>query len=229
MVQLILQDARPSIIYSIGTAGGTRPDVRLGDTVVTNAAKIQLQKPENAGAGIDGQSFVCPGPFPSTDLLAQVQAQLMFRLSNVATYPALENALAQVHQKVPDSARFTLDDLLNDALRPEDLHEPRALPMAGTPLLTTDYYYIATGADASQWAVLEMDDAVIGYVAAQAGVDFAFFRNISDPLVPAAAADGTPIPDDVRDGWSGQIYQAFGLYTSFNGALTAWAAIAGRG
>lgn len=228
MVQLILADAQPSLILSIGTAGGSRPDVRLGDTVVTNAAHIQLQKPENAGSGIDGQTFTCTGAFPSEDLFAQVQAQLLFRMSSVATYPALESALAQVHRTVPDSSVFGLDDLLNDALRPESLHDPRALPMPGTPLLSTDYYYIATGDDAAQYAVLEMDDAVIAYVAGEAGVDYAFFRNISDPIVPAAAADGTPIPDAVRNGWSGQVYEDFGLYTSYNGALTTWAALAAR-
>jgi hypothetical protein len=228
MLQLILQDTQPSLILSIGTAGGTRPDVRLGDTVVTNAAHITLQKPENAGAGIDGQTFTSSGPFPSQDLYAQVQAQLMFRMSNVATYPALENALAEVHLTVPDSGDFGLEDLLNDALRPESLHDPRALPMPGTPLLTTDFYYIATGDDAAQYAVLEMDDAVIAYVAGQAGVDYAFFRNISDPIVPATTAGGTTIPDAVRDGWSGQIYKDFGLYTSYNGALATWASLAAR-
>lgn len=228
MVQLILADAQPSLILSIGTAGGTRPDVRLGDTVVTNAAHIKLQNPENAGAGIDGQTFTSSGPFPSQDLYAQVQAQLMFRMSSVATYPALQSALAQMHHAVPNSSQFGLEDLLNDAIRPESLHDPRALPMPGTPLLTTDFYYIATGDNAAQYAVLEMDDAVIAYVAGQAGVDYAFFRNISDPLVPAATAGGTTIPDPVRDGWSSQIYEGFGLYTSYNGALATWASLAAR-
>ena len=38
-------------------------------------------------------------------------------------------------------------------------------PTPGQPLLTTDYYFIASGDDAAQYAVLEMDDGVIGYVA----------------------------------------------------------------
>jgi nucleoside phosphorylase len=228
MVKLILEDTQPKVIYSIGTAGGTRLDVRLGDTVVTNAAYIKLEKPENADAGINNQSFVCEGSFPATTLFSAVQQQLFFHMSNVVTYPALQSALTELHKKVPDSANFGLNDLLNDALRPEDLHDSRALPMQGTQLLTTDYYYIATGDDAAQWAVLEMDDAVIAYAAAQAGVDYAFFRNISDPLVPSLTAAGATIPEDVRDGWSGLIYQDYGFYTSFNGALTTWAAIAGQ-
>jgi hypothetical protein len=32
----------------------------------------------------------------------------------------------------------------------------------------------------------------------------------------------------VRDRWSGLIYENFGLYTSFNGALATWSAIAGQ-
>lgn len=225
MVARILEDAQPAWIYSIGTAGGTRDDVRLGDTVVTNAAHIKLQNPENTGSPVNDQSFVCSDGFPSSDLFEAIQEQLYFSMNHVVTYPVLQNALAQLHQKVQDSAQFGLDDLLNAALRPEELQESRALPMQGTPLLTTDFYYIATGTDASQWAVLEMDDAVIAYVAAQQNVKYAFFRNISDPLVPNMTGGGETIPDDVRDQWSGLIYEDFGFYTSFNGAITSWATI----
>ncbi|HYN86905.1 MAG TPA: hypothetical protein VER55_00175 [Ardenticatenaceae bacterium] len=224
----ILQDVQPASIYSIGTAGGTREDVRLGDVAITNSAHIQLQKPDNAGSPINGQSFTCDGWFPATTLLQPAQEQLFFPMNSIVTYPALQNALAQLHGQVPDSANFTLDDLLNDALRPGALASSRALPMPGTPLLTTDYYYIATGADAAQWAVLEMDDAVIAYVAGQQGIRYAFVRNISDPLVPDTTSAGVTIPDEVRDRWSGLIYEDYGFYTSFNGALTTWAAIAAQ-
>jgi hypothetical protein len=74
-----------------------------------------------------------------------------------------------------------------------------------------------------------MDAAVVAWVAAQHGVDYLFVRNVSDPLVPAATASGAAIPEQVRNGWSSLIYEDFGLYSSFNGALTTWAVIAGGG
>jgi len=45
-------------------------------------------------------------------------------------------------------------------------------------------------------------------------------------MVPAVAGNGAPIPDEIREDWSSAIYTNFGLYSSFNGALTAWATIA---
>ena len=59
------------------------------------------------------------------------------------------------------------------------------------------------------------------------GVDYAFVRNISDPVVASKTTDGEVIPDNVREEWSSLIYKTCGFYSSFNGALTTWAAIAG--
>jgi nucleoside phosphorylase len=225
MVQQVLTDSKPSWIYSIGTAGGSREDLRLGDVPLTNVAHIQLEKPENGGVPISGQTFTCEA-FPSTDLLEPAQS-LMFDLSEVVTEAVLNDALTTLHGKYPDTQPFGYADLVNAPLDPANLGAPRALAMKGTPLLTTDYYYIAEGTDAEQYCFLEMDDAVIAYVAQQAGVNFAFARNISDPLVAVTGASGQPIPDDVRQDWSGQVYTEFGLYTSFNSAVATWAAIAG--
>jgi Phosphorylase superfamily len=225
MIEHILADASPKWIYSIGTAGGSRLNTRLGDVVVTNAGHIELKKPENAGVPIGGQTFT-GGAFPATGLFDAVRP-LFFDLRTVVTPGALASAIDQVHYQVPDSSGLDVPDMLNAALAPDNLYPSEAVPMPGTPLLTTDYYYIASGADADQWAVLEMDDAVIAYVAGKHGTSYVFVRNISDPVVPTQTASGTPIPDDARDSWSSQIYQGFGLFTSFNGALTTWAAIAG--
>jgi hypothetical protein len=224
MVDHVITDASPAWIYSIGTAGGSREDLRLGDVVITNAGHIELKNPENAGVKIAGETFTGTA-FPSTSLLETAQ-ELFVDMSSVVTDGALAAALQALHAKVPDSAPFAVADLLNSALDPASLKQSRAVPMEGTPLLTTDYYYIASGPDAEQWAVLEMDDAVIAYAAQEKDTNYAFVRNVSDPLVPTQTPAGVTIPDDVRDGWSGQIYQGFGLYTSFNGALTTWAAIA---
>jgi nucleoside phosphorylase len=75
-------------------------------------------------------------------------------------------------------------------LDPKNLKAPKPLPTPGKPLLTTDYYFIASADDAVQYAVLEMDGTIIGYVAEQAETPFTFVRNVSDPIVPATAHDG---------------------------------------
>jgi hypothetical protein len=49
----------------------------------------------------------------------------------------------------------------------------------------------ARGSDElAKYAVLEMDDTVIGSIAQQAGKSFTFVRNVSDPVVPTGGHDG---------------------------------------
>ena len=116
---------------------------------------------------------------------------------------------------------------MTQPLDPVSLSQPKAI-ISKKPLLTTDYYYIATGNNAAQYCFLEMDDAVIGYEAGKQGVDFVFVRNISDPLVADKTKKGKAIAGEVRDEWSSLIYENFGLYTTLNSALTTWATIAGK-
>jgi len=221
----ILDDSEVAWVYSVGTAGGSAESERLGDIVVTNSAHIQLKNPGNLGAPIDNQTFTC-GAFPSTRVVEEAQ-QLLFPLGTVVTDAALASLVQQLHAQVPDSVPFGLADLLNSSLGPENLDQPTPRPKPDVPLLTTDFYFIASGDDAAQWAVLEMDDAVIASVAGERDRKYAFVRNISDPIVPELASHGRLIPASVRDRWSGLIYENYGLFTSFNGAIVAWAAIAG--
>jgi hypothetical protein len=52
-------------------------------------------------------------------------------------------------------------------------------------------------------------------------VTFGSVRNVSDPLQNAA------LPSDAQGNWGSAVYDVFGLYTSFNGALVTWALLAG--
>jgi len=226
MLEQVVKESRASMIYSIGTAGGGHPSQQLGEVVITNSATIQLKNPKNANAGIDGQTFTCGGKFPQTDLMDTAVKQLMLPMSTVVTYPRLEQLVTALQQKVPTAAGLTLKDLMTPAVDPIQLHQPKVSPMAGQALLTTDYYYIADGD--SPYSVLEMDDAVIAYVAGQLGVDYAFFRNVSDPVVPTTGSTGQTLDTETRSGWSSLIYTDFGLYTSHNGAIATWATLAAR-
>jgi nucleoside phosphorylase len=65
-----------------------------------------------------------------------------------------------------------------------------------------------------------MDDAIIAKVCSAADVSFGFIRNISDPVQNAS------LPPEVQARWAQAMYDAYGFYTSFNSALTAWAVLA---
>ena len=214
MIQQVLDDSGCSWIYSIGTAGGSRDTSRLGDVGVTNAAHVLLQNANNLTGPIASGSAVTGTSFPPTGLIDSARS-LLYPLDKAVTEPVLATLLTGVQTLDPSAAQLQLGDLVNPAIDPSNLGEPDVHATPGVPLLTTDYYYIASGDDASQYAVLEMDDAVIGYVAQQAGKPYAFVRNISDPVVPTTAHDGAAIAEPVRDEWSGVIYKEFGLLHEF--------------
>jgi hypothetical protein len=213
-------------IYSIGTAGGTVLAEQLGDVTVTNAAEILLKCPDNANGPLKSGASVTGTTFPGKTVLDKVPP-LLYDMSQSVSEHSLEGLFTDLKKSVPDIGNVTLADLVNDAIDPSKLGEPHVFATAGKPLLSTDYYYIGEGDDAAKYVALEMDDAVIGYAAEQAGKSFAFVRNISDTLVPDTQADGTAIPYEVRKGWSGELYKKYGLYTAYNGAIVTAAAIVG--
>ena len=68
-----------------------------------------------------------------------------------------------------------------------------------------------------------MDDAVIGEACKGTATQFGFVRNVSDPVQNAA------LPATVQGNWGSAVYDAYGFYTSYNGALAAWAMLAWLG
>ncbi|HEX3746421.1 MAG TPA: hypothetical protein VHW09_20935 [Bryobacteraceae bacterium] len=226
MVLAAVADARPKRIYSIGTAGGAAVAQRLGDVAITNSGLLKLDMTTNLASGLNGETFTSNW-FPSFSLMAKAQ-QLFFPLNRLATEAALESVLTAAknskHEGAKELQPFSLSDLMNAAIDPANLGSPKAVNFQGTPLLTTDFYYIADSDTA--YACLEMDDAAVGHTAAGAGLDFVFVRNISDTLVPAESPSKQAIPAEARDAWSSAIYEAYGGFTSYNGALAAWATVA---
>jgi nucleoside phosphorylase len=226
MTQHVLDNSGCSWIYSIGTAGGNSVTSRIGDVAVTNAGHVLLKDAENQTPLVASGSTVTGPSFPSTDVIDSTRS-LLYRMGDAVTEPVLETLFQKVQTAEPSAGQLKLTDLVNEAIDPSKLGEPDVGATPRVPLLTTDYYFIASGDDSSEYAVLEMDDSVIGVVAQRAGKSFTFVRNVSDPIVPNVARDGTSIGDSVRTAWSAALYQEFGLLTSLNSALVTWAAIAG--
>jgi hypothetical protein len=201
---------------------------RIGDVAVTNCATCKLTLSENSSSPDNGKTFTCTSFFPNmTNLLPQVQQKLFYKLSNVATTAEWQRLLTQAQGESADKSLvpYSLADLMNAPIEPQNLGAPKAVNFKGTPLLTTDTYFIAQG-NSPQYAALEMDDAVIGAVATQLKVPFAFIRNISDTVIVTQDKKGNAIPSAARDAWSSVQYDHFGVYSSFNGALATWATLA---
>jgi hypothetical protein len=225
-LQELIQDVSPRRLYSIGTAGAATDKQNLGDVAITNCAHCQLTLKENLAD--DGKTVTCASFFPNTtNLLPNVQAKLFFKLSSVATTAEWQRVLTQVQNDPQDRSLvpYSLADLMNGPIEPANLSAPKAVDFKGTPLLTTDDYYIAPG-NTPQYAALEMDDGVVGLVAQRMKIPFAFIRNISDTVIVTQDKSGKAIPPDARKAWSSVQYDHFGVYSSFNGALAAWATLA---
>jgi len=230
MVRFILADTGADRIYSIGTAGGGRLDARLGDVVVTNAALLDLQRPQNVSDPDNGAMFRCQTWYPASALKAEVEQNLLYRLKDLLTPDAVNGLFVELRTRdADDPGQYTLDDLLNDPIRPQNLGTPFIHLWKDVPLLTTDFYFIGADQDAVAYSFLEMDDAVIAREAERLGVRYAFIRNISDPIVSTRTKSGQLLTDATRSDWSAVIYEQCGFFTSFNGALATWATIASEG
>ena len=226
-LQDVIADVQPSRLYSIGTAGAATTAQNLGDVAITNAASCRLTLPENDGSPESGQTYTCTTFFPNTtNLLPKVQDSLFYKLSTVATAQEWQRVLTQAQREPRDKslAPYSLQDLMNAPINPTNLGNPKAVSFRDVPLLTTDYYFIAEG-DSPQYAALEMDDAVIAAAASALKVPFAFIRNISDAVIVSKDQRGGTIPEAARAAWSSEQYNHFGVYSSFNGALAAWATL----
>jgi nucleoside phosphorylase len=102
---------------------------------------------------------------------------------------------------------------------------PRAAPVndltpEGSLLTATSFVVANTSGSLATFACVEMDDAVIGKVCKANDIAFGFVRNVSDPVQNAE------LPSSIQGDWGSLVYEAYGFYSSYNGALAAWALIA---
>ena len=224
LVETLIEQTGVNTIISTGTAGGSSVSQPLGDVMLTTRAHINLEKPENLKlCDYNNQTITGFDFFSDSPLFASVQNKLMMPLSSIWNTSAIAEAISELNNQT--GTAYTEKDLVNEPLQPSALKNNRINFCPNQPLLTTDYYFISQGKIFDEYCFLEMDDAVIAHQCSKKRVGFGFIRNVSDPIVTETDAAGKAIPEDVREDWSGIVYQLCGFYTSFNSALTSWAAI----
>jgi len=214
LIRLLISQTRPGLVLSIGTAGGARPLDHLGTVRAVSAATLyqpgrpQTSWPEYRNAWHAADTTINHAGF--AELLVPV--------------PTRESDLQALCQQLNEQhgSAYTLPQL-----DPHGLNRAAALPQiddqtGGTAsLLTTSTFVVGTtSGNYASFACIEMDDALVGEACSSAGTAFGFVRNVSDPVQNAA------LPARVQGDWGSLVYDAYGLYTSVNGALTAWAMLA---
>jgi hypothetical protein len=205
-----IQSVKPKLILSIGTAGGARPTDPIGTVnVVHTDVLYESNQPQNLWPSYSNAWK------PNWTLLSSSGfGQLLFAV------PTKTGDLASIGTQFNSfySTNYPLSEL-----NPGDLNMGASVPAinnltpTGTALVTAKSFVVATtSGNLANFACVEMDDAVIAK-AASGKTGFGSVRNISDPIQNAQ------LPEKVQGNWGEAIYTAYGMYTSYNGAIAACA------
>jgi nucleoside phosphorylase len=213
LIGRIVSNAKPKLILSTGTAGGARPTDHIGTVNVVHAATLYESKqpqstwPEYTNAWHAGWGLMSHAGFK----------KLLFPVPT--TLSDLQSICSQFNSFWGVS--FTLTDLNPGNVNTADSQPAmNNLTTAGTPLLTTDSFVVGTNSgNLGSFACVEMDDAIIAEICVASKIAYGSVRNISDPV------QNSTLPDKIQAHWGQAIYDAYGLYTSYNGAIAAWAVL----
>jgi nucleoside phosphorylase len=217
----IIDEAKPSLVLTVGTSGGVKHEHDLGDVVVTRGAKFRLSD-EFAKEPFAGKVYRSDWKIP-TKHFADAE-QLMGRHADELKEPDF----------APPTKRYAFGGppLKSDPPNAPSIHldDGTAMPEFH-PILTTDFFEFGTSANNlwTEGCAVEMGDAVLGLVAEELGdaaPDWAIVRNLSDPMINGDLPT-KPRKLDMQAHWAVWYYEAYGYWTSVMGALATWAIIAG--
>jgi nucleoside phosphorylase len=214
----IIEEARPEVVLTVGTAGSVHRDVALGDVVVTRGAKFRLSD-EFRNEAYNEKTYTSDWEIPVRYL---DDAERLMK--------AFAPELAEPPFGPPTVAyRFEGDLLETDPPSPEIKLDGRDMA-AFHPILTTDFFEFGTSTNQleAQGCGVEMGDAALGLACEELDDPprWAVIRNMSDPQINGELpTSGFPLNQQTV--WAVAYYEAYGYYTSVAGALATWAVIAG--
>jgi hypothetical protein len=214
LIKMIAAQVRPSLVLSVGTAGGARLSDHIGTVRAVSAGTLF----ESGQPPSSWPDYKSGWKASGTVLQAAGFRKMLFPI------PTRSADLQQLSSQFNRQYRtnYTLAPLDPDGLNMGD-PEPQIEDQTGggVSLLTTSSFVVGTTAgNFEAYTSIEMDDAIIGEACAGAGIAFGFVRNVSDPVQNAA------LPEKVQGDWGSAVYDTYGFYTSYNGALAAWAMLA---
>lgn len=214
LIALLIREVAPSLILSIGTAGGAQPTDHVGTVRAVSAGTLYQAGQPQADWPVYSNAWQANDALLTNSGFAELLFPIPTTAADIAT---LRSSFNKAY-----GTGYSLAQLDPDGLNSGD-PVPRIIDQTGgaTSLLTATGFLVGTTAgDFATYSAIEEDDAVIGQACAASGTAFGFVRNISDPVQNAA------LPAAAQGNWGSAVYDAFGLYTSYNGAVAAWAILA---
>jgi nucleoside phosphorylase len=211
LIELVIQNVKPTLILSTGTAGGARPSDHVGTVNAVRAATMD----EKTGSATSWPKYSSPWKAGWSTVSKGGFSKLLFPVPT--TSADIDSIRTQFNSFY--GSNFSMADLNPGNVNMADAQPAvNNLTSAGTPLLTTTSFVVATSAgNFKDFACVEMDDAVIAQICVGKNVEYGSVRNISDPV------QGASLPSEMQAHWGQAIYNTYCLYTAYNGAIAAWA------
>ena len=214
----MIDEVKPTMVITTGTAGATYAEHDLGDVMITRAAQFRCRQ-EFRNEAFANDFYKCDFEVPTT----------MFD----AAKPLLEAHASELNEPnfAPPTTRYKLAD---DQPFVPGRHNHPAFKLDGRdfaefrPILTTDYFEFGTSTNhlAYEGCGVEMGDAVLGMVCQELGDNaprWLVVRNASDPQING----NLPSDPDVQAMWAVWFYEQYGYWTTVSSAIATWAVIAG--
>jgi hypothetical protein len=242
----IINEARPKLIITAGTAGATLSRTPLGDVMMTRAAQFRLSKAFKL-APFRKDKYACTSlPRLKPAYLAST-VSLLDRFKNQLDPKLLDS----FEKKLGPNLLNRLKKLLNTKRTPIIWFDGSAGSYSSYfPILTTDGFEFGTSKGPNgnylggRGCGVEMGDAVLGMVikylnkptakpqwdftplaspeALQTSVpEWLVIRNASDPQIDATQSKEDQTKEAVA------FYKAYGYWTSVNSSIAVWAAARG--
>jgi Phosphorylase superfamily len=217
-VKQLIDEVSPKLVITVGTAGGTLDDAKLGDVMITRAAQFRLSE-EFRNEPFANEKYFSPGTikkkhFDKATELLQTHAEQLIEpdFGPPTKFYEWEGPL--------------VDGVMNE---PKILVDGRDFPK-GLPMLTTDFFEFGTSSNGlgGLGCGVEMGDAVFGMVAKELGDNapkWLVIRNASDPQINGDLPTGAG-GRDMQAHWAVWYYETYGYWTSVNSAIATWAMIA---
>jgi nucleoside phosphorylase len=194
----IIQEVKPKLVVTTGTAGGVGSDIKVGDVIIGRTARFDCDK-SFRDASFNKQEYTNKTPVPVTYLQDAVE------------------------RLIPVNANHLPDNSQNPKIY-YDLSPSSQPPI----IVTTDFFAIDDTTDTYKLqglgSAVEMDDATLGLACQDLqsdAPDWFAVRNASDPQM-----DGS-LPLQEQKKLASQTYEKYGYWTTIDSAITTWAVIAG--
>ena len=227
----IIDEARPNVFLTVGTAGGVFAEQDLGDVVVTRAAKFRLQD-EFKNEPFNGKTYVCDWKIPTSRFGDATNLMATFK-DNLQEPPEFLPPTASFTKPVGGFPKPVRPYNPNIWLDGQVVNHHKTMPKFH-PILTTDYFEYGTSVNhleerAVRWRWETLYWALPskrGRLSGKHTPNWAVVRNCSDPQINGLLKD-QPKKESLQVLWAVYYYSSFGYWTSIMSALTTWAIVAG--